>query len=64
MGFTGLCANSWWLQNTTCARHCTSIVLHFWDSPRHKVISQCWYEKDQDVLGSWCSPVHQKVERY
>ncbi|CAI9599678.1 unnamed protein product [Staurois parvus] len=26
------------------------LVLDLWDSPRHQVILQCWYVKDQDVL--------------
>ncbi|CAI9615996.1 unnamed protein product, partial [Staurois parvus] len=26
------------------------LVLHLWDSPRHQVLLQCWYVKDQDVL--------------
>ncbi|CAI9595604.1 unnamed protein product [Staurois parvus] len=37
------------------------LILHLWDSPRRKVILQCWYVKDQDVLDCWCSPIHQKV---
>ncbi|CAI9612693.1 unnamed protein product [Staurois parvus] len=27
------------------------LVLHLWDSPRCQVILQCWYVKDQDLLG-------------
>ncbi|CAI9549861.1 unnamed protein product [Staurois parvus] len=28
-GSTGLCANSWWLWDTTCARHCTSLYYTY-----------------------------------
>ncbi|CAI9593496.1 unnamed protein product [Staurois parvus] len=50
-GSMGLCANSFWLWDNTCARHPHQLVLHLWDSPNHQVILQCWYVKDQDVLG-------------
>ncbi|CAI9548914.1 unnamed protein product, partial [Staurois parvus] len=40
------------------------LVLHLWDSPRHQVILQCWYVKDEYVLDRWCSPVHQKVAQH
>ncbi|CAI9586188.1 unnamed protein product [Staurois parvus] len=26
---TGLCANSWWLQDNTCAHHCTSLYCTY-----------------------------------
>ncbi|CAI9550401.1 unnamed protein product [Staurois parvus] len=42
----------------------TSLILHLWDSPHHQVILQCWYVKDQDVLGHLCSLVHQKVAQH
>ncbi|CAI9570469.1 unnamed protein product, partial [Staurois parvus] len=51
-GSMRLCANSWWLRDNTCVLpppH--QLVLHLWDSPHHQLILQCWYVKDQDVLG-------------
>ncbi|CAI9567934.1 unnamed protein product [Staurois parvus] len=63
MGSTGLCENSWWLRDNTCACHRTSLYCTYGTRTHYQVVLQCWYVKDQDVLGHWCSPVHQKVER-
>ncbi|CAI9577340.1 unnamed protein product [Staurois parvus] len=60
-GSTGLCANSWWLRDNTCAWHRTNLYCTY---GTRQVILQCWFVKDQDVLDRWCSPVHQKVAQH
>ncbi|CAI9542986.1 unnamed protein product [Staurois parvus] len=61
LGSTGLCANSWWLRDNTCARHRTGLYCTY--GTRHATKSYCIAGMciDQDVLDRWCSPVHQKV---
>jgi len=39
------------------------LELHLWDSPRHQVLLQCWFDYDRGVLGRWCLPVHQNATK-
>ncbi|CAI9566502.1 unnamed protein product, partial [Staurois parvus] len=42
-GSMGLCANSWWLRDNTCARHCTSCtaLIGLVRSPSHTAVLVC-----------------------
>ena len=39
------------------------LELHLWDSLRHQVLLQCWFDYDRGVLGHWCLPVHQNATK-
>ncbi|CAI9534245.1 unnamed protein product [Staurois parvus] len=59
----GLCANSWWLWDNTCAHHRTGFtgLMGLATSPSHTAVLICERPRCTRPL---VSPVHQKVARH